>query len=64
MPSVPETVANLIETYGDQAPDEARKRAASAGRSGDKQKAEHWREIAKIAQVQVDEDSRKQHGKP
>ncbi len=63
MPSVPETAANLIKTYGDQAPDEARKRAASAGRGGDKKGAEQWKQIAFAAQVQVDEERRKQRGK-
>ena len=62
--SAPEIAANLIKTYGDQAPDEARKRAASAGRGGDKQTAEQWKEIAFAAQLQVDEERRKQRGKP
>ena len=64
LPSVPEKAANLIKTYGDQAPDEARKRAASAGRGGDKKGAEGWEQIADAAQVQVDEERRKQRSKP
>ena len=33
-------------------------------RGGDKQSAEQWKEIEKIAQVQIDEERRKQRGKP
>ena len=62
MPTIPEEAAALIKVFGETAPEEAQKRAASAGRAGDKKQAQHWKKIAFAAQVQVDEMRRKRRG--
>ena len=64
MPSIPEHAAALVNEYGEYAPEEAKIRSASAGRAGDKKGAERWGQIAFAAQAQVDEERRKQRGKP
>lgn len=64
MPTIPEQAAALIKAFGESAPQEAKKRSASCGRGGDKPGADHWKQIALAAQRQVDEERRKDRGKP
>ncbi len=64
MSTIREQAAALTKAFGESAPEEAKKRSASYGRGGDKTGADHWKQIALAAQFQVDEERRKDRGKP
>ncbi len=53
------TAAEWIRNYGEEAPDELRRRAAVLGRAGDMNAAEELRRIAEAAELLLIEDGRK-----